>query len=112
MKEVLNEINEIPGVRGSIVLDMEGLVIASNIMSGLEERTVSAMVASIRGEIARALPAGGDTLSAVQLMAEGGNVLFMCGPECILSVVTDPGANIGLVSIKMKASLDRLLAML
>ncbi len=113
MKEVLNEINEIPGVRGSIVLDMEGLVIASNIMSGLEERTVSAMVASIRGEIVRALAAdGGDSLAAVQLLAEGGNVLFMCGPECILSVVTEPGANIGLVSIKMKASLDRLLSML
>lgn len=113
MKEVLNEINDIPGVRGSIVLDMEGLVIASNIMSGLEERTISAMVANIRGEIARALAAGeGDSLSAVQLLAEEGNILFMCGPECILTVITDPGANIGLVSIKMKASLDRLLALL
>ncbi len=113
MKEVLSQINDIPGVRGSIVLDMEGLVIASNIMSGLEERTISAMVANIRSEIARALSAGeGAGLSAVQLLAEEGHILFMCGPECILTVITDPGANIGLVSIKMKASLERLLGML
>ncbi|MDI6740737.1 MAG: roadblock/LC7 domain-containing protein [Candidatus Edwardsbacteria bacterium] len=113
MKDVLNEINDIPGVRGSIVLDMEGLVIASNIMSGLEERTISAMVANIYHEIARALAGGeGGGLSAVQLLAGEGNVLFMCGTECILTVIADPGANIGLVSIKMKASLDRLLELL
>jgi len=113
MKEILNEINDIPGVRGSIVLDKDGLVIASNIMSGLEERTISAMVANIFHEIARALSAGeGDNLSGVQLLAEDGNILFMCTAECILTVITEPGANIGLVSIKMKASLARLLELL
>ena len=113
MKEILNEINDIPGVKGSIVLDKEGLVIASNIMSGLEERTISAMVANIFHEIAAALSSGqGENLSGVQLLTDEGTVIFQCAPECIITVITEPGANIGLVSLKMKASLDRLLELL
>jgi hypothetical protein len=113
MKDILNEINEIAGVKGSLVVDREGLIIASNLMSGLEERTISAMVASIRNELSRALSAGmSQELSGVQLLATEGTIVFLCAPECILTVITESGANLGLVSIKMKASLERLLKVL
>jgi predicted regulator of Ras-like GTPase activity (Roadblock/LC7/MglB family) len=113
MKEILNQINEIAGVKGSLVVDNEGLVIASNLMSGMEERTISAMVAGIYQEIIRAIrPDQGSELSGVQLTASEGSIIFLCAPECILTVITEPGANIGLVSIKMKASLERLMKIL
>ncbi len=111
MKDILNQLNDIPGVRGSLVVDLDGLVIASNLMSGMEERTISAMVANISSEITRAMP-GKEALSGVQLQAAEGTVLFLNAPECLLAVIAEPGANIGLISIKMKASLERLLKVL
>lgn len=113
MKEILNQINEISGVKGSLVVDNEGLVVVSNLMSGMEERTISAMVAGIYQEIIKALRLEqGSELSGVQLTASEGSIIFLCAPECILTVITEPGANIGLVSIKMKASLERLMKIL
>jgi predicted regulator of Ras-like GTPase activity (Roadblock/LC7/MglB family) len=113
MKDILNRINEITGVKGSMVVDNDGLVVASNLMSGMEERTISAMVANIYQEIVRALhESSGAELSGVQLMASHGNIIFLCAPDCILTVITEPGANIGLISIKMKASLESLLEIL
>ena len=111
MKDILNQLNDIPGVRGSLVVDLEGLVIASNLMSGMEERTISAMVANISSEILRAMPRQ-QKLSGVQLQAAEGTVIFLNAPECLLTVIAEPGANIGLISIKMKASLERLLKVL
>ena len=111
MKEILSEINDIPGIRGSLVIDLEGLVIASNLTSGMEERTISAMVANIRSEIIRSMPQS-QGLGGVQLLAAEGTILFLNAPDCLLTVITEPGANIGLVSIKMKASLERLLKVL
>jgi predicted regulator of Ras-like GTPase activity (Roadblock/LC7/MglB family) len=113
MKNVLNQINDIPGVKGSVVIDKEGLVIASNLMSGLEERTISAMVASLFNEIAKSLAKGREEeIYGVQLLAGDGNIIFLCAQHCILIVITETGANIGLVSIKMKASLETLMEML
>jgi predicted regulator of Ras-like GTPase activity (Roadblock/LC7/MglB family) len=111
MKDILNDLNDIPGDRDSLVVDLDGLVIASNLMSGLEERTISAMVANISSEIVRAMPRQ-DGLSGVQLQAAEGTVIFLNAPECLLAVIAEPGANIGLISIKMKASLERLLKVL
>jgi len=108
MKEILNELNNIPGVRGSLVIDLDGLVVASNLMSGMEERTISAMVANISHEISKAMPQRAQ-LIGVQLQAAEGTVVFLNAPNCLLAVIAEPGANIGLISIKMKASLDRLL---
>lgn len=113
MKNILNQINDIPGVKGSVVIDKEGLVIASNLMSGLEERTISAMVASIYNQVVKALaPDNEEKIYGVQLLASEGNIIFLCAQHCILIVITETGANIGLVSIKMKASLEHLMDML
>ncbi len=113
MKNVLNQINDIPQVRGSLVIDQEGLVIASNLMSGMEEKTISAMVADIFNQVAKALAAGREEeVHGVQLMASSGNIIFLCARHGILIVITEAGANLGLVSIKMKASLERLMEML
>ncbi len=111
MKDILNELNDIAGVRGSLVVDLDGLVIASNLMSGMEERTISAMVANIRSEVMRAMPQQ-SALVGIQMQAAGGTILFLNAPQCLLAVIAEPGANIGLISIKMKASLERLLKML
>lgn len=113
MKDILNQINDAPGVKGSIVIDKEGLVVASNLMSGLEEKTISALVATIYAEIVKSLAAGREQeVYGVQLHASDGNIIFLCASYCILIVITEPGTNIGLVSIKMKASVERLMELL
>jgi predicted regulator of Ras-like GTPase activity (Roadblock/LC7/MglB family) len=113
MKDILNLINDIPRVRGSLVIDKEGLVIASNLMSGLEERTISAMVAAVYLQVVRSLAEGKeDEIHSVQLLASEVNIIFLCAQHCILIVITEAEANIGLVSIKMKASLERLMDLL
>lgn len=113
MKNILNQINDIPGVKGSIVIDKEGLVIASNLMSGLEEKTISALVAVIYAEIVKSLTAGREQdVYGVQLHASGGSIIFLCASYCILIVITESGANMGLISIKMKASIERIIKLL
>ncbi|MEW6685105.1 MAG: roadblock/LC7 domain-containing protein [Candidatus Edwardsbacteria bacterium] len=109
MHEILNEINATAGVRGSMIVDKDGLVIISNLMLGLEERAISAMVASIYRDVELALGnLGQEKVAAVSLYASAGNIIFLCAPNCILTVITEKEVNLGLVSLKMKASLEKL----
>lgn len=113
MHKILEELNETPGAKGSMIVGKDGFVVVSNVMSGLEERTISAMVASIYSEIGRNL--GEITkgeLKAVSLYASGGNIFFSCSETFILAVITDVEVNVGLLRVKMRTGMERLRQML
>ncbi len=113
MHDILEELNATPGARGSMLVGRDGFVIVSNVMSGVEERTISAMIATITSEVSQTI-AGlrRGELQAVSLYASGGNIFFLCREEVILAMITEPSVNVGLVRVKMKSGVEKLTAML
>jgi len=113
MHDILEELNVTPGARGSMLVSRDGFVIVSNVMSGVEERTISAMIASITSEVGQTISGlRRGELQAVSLYASGGNIFFLCRGDIILAMITEPAVNVGLVRVKMKTGLDRLTTML
>ena len=113
MYDILEELNAIPGTQGSMLLGRDGFVIVSNVASGVEERTVSAMIASITSEVGQTVSVlRRGELQAVSLFTSGGNIFFLCREDVILAMLTESAVNTGLVRVRMKDGLERIAGIL
>lgn len=113
MHDILDELNAISGAKGSMLVGRDGFVIVSNVMSGVAERTISAMIASITSEVSQTVSVlRRGELKSVALYTSGGNIFFLCREDVILAMITEPSVNVGLVRVRMRTSLDRLGALL
>ena len=96
-----------------MLVGKDGFVIVSNVMSGVEKRTFSAIIASISSEVSQTISVlRRGELRAVSLYTSGGNLFFICREDVILAMITEPSVNVGLVRVKMKSGLEKLTAML
>jgi predicted regulator of Ras-like GTPase activity (Roadblock/LC7/MglB family) len=91
MYQILNELNKTPGITGSMVVGNDGIVIASDLESGLEGDTVGALAASITTNIQKSLD---------RLRTDAG--------IGILVVTAEKDVNIGLIRLEIKNAVNRL----
>ncbi len=103
--ELLDKVNRVPGVRGSMVVALEdGLIVEEDLMVGVQGAAVAALVASIFRRARRSLQ-GADFGAAqlVQVEAEEG-LLFAAAPpqlaDLLLVVVAESWVNVGLVRLE------------
>ena len=92
MKKLLKQVNELPGVLGSMVMTADGLPVASLLGIGLDEDCVAAYASNSNLAVRRAaIHCGDEAPDEVVLESEGGNLLLKQIEGATLAVITHPG---------------------
>lgn len=111
--ELLERVNRVSGVRGSMVVAVEdGLVVAEDLMVGVPGAAVAALVASIFRRARRSMStADFGAASFVQVDGEDG-LLFAAAPpqlgDLLLVVVAESWVNVGLVRVEVSRVVEAL----
>ena len=109
MHEVLNELNRVSGVTGSMLVGADGIVIVADLDASQEGDTVGALAASITANIRKSL----DRLDTsppqqITIEADESKLFFTDAGLGILVVSTAREVNIGLVRLEIKNAISRL----
>jgi predicted regulator of Ras-like GTPase activity (Roadblock/LC7/MglB family) len=102
MKEILNSLNEGVGVRGSLVISRDGVVIASSLGEDLDEEAIAALASSIFITLMR--PAAKIRLSEptrFTLSAKHGRLIFEIMESLVLVVVTDKDLHLDITMLEI-----------
>ena len=108
---VLDRVTRVPGVRGALIASAEdGLVVAEQLMDGVDGRAAAALAGSLVGRLIRTADGAGRRPPAfVQVRAERGSILAAPSPGAlVLIAVTGPDANVGLARLEMVDAASRL----
>jgi predicted regulator of Ras-like GTPase activity (Roadblock/LC7/MglB family) len=109
--ELLDRVTRVPGVRGALLVSRtDGLVVAEQLMDGVDGKAAAALAGSLVGRLTRtAVEAGLQPPTFVQIRADGGSVLAAPGgDDLLLMAVVSPEANIGLARLEMLDAAGRL----
>ncbi|HEX3236095.1 MAG TPA: roadblock/LC7 domain-containing protein [Gemmatimonadales bacterium] len=107
----LDRVTRVPGVRGALlVAGSDGLVVAEQLMDGVDGRAAAALTASLVGRLSRAAECAGMQPPAfVHLKGEAGSVLAApAAADLVLVAVVGPDANVGLARLEMLDAVGRL----
>ena len=109
MYEILGDLNKTSGVRGSMVVGSDGIIIAADMDAQLEDETVGAMAASIVSSIDKALERLKQPKpEKVTIEADDGKIFLSDAGVGILAVISDPEVNVGLIRLEIKNALSRM----
>lgn len=109
---VLDSLIRHRGVRASLVVsERDGIVVDSNLQIGQRGERLAALTASLyRKARLTARAAGLGHASFMQLEAEQGRIFAVGRDDLVLVVVTDPGANVGLIRVEMLKASEEIVA--
>jgi len=111
MYDVLGELNKTSGVKGSMLVGTDGIIIAADLDSRLEDETVGALAASIVANVSKALERlNRQNPDRIMIEADQGKIFLNDAGVGILAVVTDPAVNIGMVRLEIKNAVSRIKA--
>jgi hypothetical protein len=109
MYNILGELNKTSGIRGSMLVGSDGIIIAADLDSRLEDETVGAMAASIMSNVGRALERlKQQSAERVTIEADAGKIFLNEAGVGILAVITEPNVNVGLVRLEIKNAVSRI----
>lgn len=109
--DLLDRVTRVPGVRGVLLVSAaDGLVVADQLMDGVDGRAAAALAGSLVGRLTRtAVEAGLRPPVFVHLRAEAGSVLAAPGnDDLVLVAVVGREANMGLARLEMIDAAGRL----
>lgn len=103
MYNVLGELNKTSGVRGSMVVGSDGIIIAADLDSRLEDETVGALAASIVSNVGKALERlKQQNADRIMIESDAGKIFLNDAGVGILAVITEPEVNVGMVRLEIK----------
>ncbi len=109
MRRTLKQLNDVAGVKGSLVVTLDGIVVASHLSRSLSEDAVAAVSASVIAATRRALePAGLSRFARFTLVASHGKMVFTDTGPAYLVVVTDRNVELGPVDIEIESAAMRI----
>jgi predicted regulator of Ras-like GTPase activity (Roadblock/LC7/MglB family) len=109
MNDVLIELNKTSGIRGSMVVGSDGIIIAADLNTEYEDDTVGALAASIVAGIKKAISRlESGMLRHVMIEAEEGKVFLAESQKGILVVMAEKDVNIGLIRLEMNSAVEKL----
>jgi len=106
MQSALEQLNQTPGVLGSLVVADDGLVIARHVSHGIDADTVAATIGSLALSV--------DTLSAgcrcghvraITLESDGRRLLVVRLAAGVLVAIAEGSASVGLTRMAMKQTI-------
>ena len=103
MKELLSNLNGVPGIDGSMVITDDGIMVAEALGPQLDEDVIAALSSSLLIALKRALePVDGGSTVEMILSADDGKLIFTNLGNAFLVVVTRPNLKLdtGLVEIR------------
>jgi len=104
MNHTLDLVTRVRGVRGAMIVSADdGLVVAEQLMEGIQGSAVAALEAGLAGRLRRAMEAAGIGASVFwHLQADQGTLLVVPAASGMLVVaVAEPDVNIGLVRLEL-----------
>lgn len=109
MYEILNELNKTAGINGSMIVGQDGIVIASDMNSQLQDEAVGALAASIVSTVKNSMERlSNEGLRQITVEANKGK-LFLTDVEIgILAVTTEPQVNVGMVRLEIKSAAEKI----
>jgi predicted regulator of Ras-like GTPase activity (Roadblock/LC7/MglB family) len=109
MYNVLSDLNKTSGVRGSMLVGADGIIIAADLESQLEDETVGAMSASIVANVSKAMERlKSETPAQITVEADHGKLFLSDAGVGILTVIADKDVNIGLIRLEMKNAIAKI----
>lgn len=110
LKEPLEDLQDIQGVKGAAIVRRDGLLIVSNLPTDVDSDQLAAMTASTLGSgetASETLDIG--EVNQVTIESEAGKLISTgAGEEGILTVLTDADINMGLVLVEMGKVTDKI----
>lgn len=109
MYEILEELNKTTGVTGSMIVGKDGIVIAADLDTQLQDEAVGALAASIVSTVQKSMSRlSKDALKQVTVEASGGKLFLTDAGIGILAVTTDPQVNVGLIRLEIRNAADKM----
>jgi len=107
MDDMLEQLNKLRGVGGSLLLSSDGLTMASRLRNDVDEDALAASVADLISRAYRLSEQSG--LGKPRMIhtqtADGGVMLLAAGPS-FLAIVVDLNANLALLQLEIRPFLD------
>jgi len=111
MRKILKGLNEVVGIRGSMVVSRDGMVIASSLSRQLDEEKVAAMASNAVMSTHRALERKGiSSFSRFTLVSSHGKLVFTAAGSTYLVVVMDRNIDLGATDIELESAAMRIRA--
>lgn len=108
MYEILEELNKTFGVTGSMIVGQDGIVIAADLNSQLQDEAVGASAASIVSTVQKSMTRlSQDALKQITVEGSGGKLFLTDVGIGILAVTTDPQVNVGLIRLEIKNAAEK-----
>ena len=109
MYNILSELNKTSGVKGSMLVGLDGIIIAADLDSQIEDETVGAMSASIVANVGKAMERlKSETPSRITVEADHGKLFLADAGVGILTVIDEKDVNIGLIRLEMKNAIGKI----
>jgi len=109
VRSILKRLNEVVGVKGSLIVARDGIVIASHLHKSLSEDLVAAMASNVILRVTRALEAHRmRRFDRITLVATHGKMVFADTGPAFLVVVMDRNVDLGPVGIEVESAAMRI----
>ncbi len=109
MRKVLDSLNEVAGVLGSMVVTHDGLVVASSLSKALDRDIVAAVASTVVSKTLQALESAGfGALRRYDMKSTHGRMVFVDTGRAYLIVVTEKEIDIGPVGIEIQSASRRI----
>jgi predicted regulator of Ras-like GTPase activity (Roadblock/LC7/MglB family) len=109
MYEILEELNKTQGITGSMIVGQDGIVIAADLHSGIQDDTIGAMASAIAASVQRSLDKIKlNPFKQVTVEASQGKIFLTDVGIGTLVVTTGPQVNLGLVRLEISQASNRL----
>jgi len=109
MERILADLNKTPGVVGSFIVAVDGIVVASDFASEINDELMGALTSSIINATEKATRKmeQGELVSFI-IETDSNRLFFNVTRAGFLVCVATPAANIGLIRVEMRAAAVRI----
>lgn len=113
MKDILKRINKIPGVRGTMIIGEDGLLVANDLAGNEDPNALAAVASSVASTVSSAMTrmSTGD-LSRCVLNGDKGSIVLFVVETAILLTLVRKDANMGMVLVELKDASQKLAGLL
>jgi predicted regulator of Ras-like GTPase activity (Roadblock/LC7/MglB family) len=109
MFQILEELNKTAGINGSMIVGQDGIVIAADLNTNLQDEAVGALAASIVDTVKKSMERlSNEHLKQITVEASKGKLFLTDVGIGILAVTTDPQVNVGLVRLEIKNAAEKI----
>jgi predicted regulator of Ras-like GTPase activity (Roadblock/LC7/MglB family) len=109
MRDIVVGLNEVVGVRGSMIMTDDGMVVAAALTGTLEEDTVAAIATAVIRSTHRSFASAGfQGFSRYDMQASHGRMILVDAGSAYLVVVTERNIDIGPAELEIRSAARRI----